>query len=377
VGRTIFAIFDDFPTAQRVATALEREGYDPTRMSVVVPKPPGPFAQALRKDAAPPAERPAPAGGGTLEDITIAGLGPAGAAGPLTAALMELNSEPGGLIGSLGRLGFSEPAARHYYESLRRRQVLVAVESPENRARNAEVVMRRLGARAVEDLPSSMEEEHAGSAREEVLDKVTVPVVEEQLDVGKRQVSRGGVRVNSQIVEQPIEEKIQLREERVSVERRAVNREATEADLAAFKEGSIEIHETIEEPVISKRRRVVEEVIIGRETRERTESITETVRKTQVRVEPLAPDDPSSRAAADRLRIHNLQQAGRPAGEPVPENGPAYRYASDLARDERYQHADWSEIEPHARRGWEEQNEGTWEQFKDAVRSAWDKVSGH
>ena len=173
-------------------------------------------------------------------------------------------------------------------------------------------------------------------------------------------MTRGGVRVNSQIVEEAIQEQIQLREERVSVLRRPVSREATEADLAAFKEGSIEIHETIEEPVISKRRRVVEEVVIGRETRERTQSISETVRKTQVHVEPLAP----------------AGEPGGPASEPPSPYDPAYRYGSALAHDDRYRNADWSEIEPHARLGWEDRHGGTWDQFKDAVRSAWGKVNG-
>jgi uncharacterized protein (TIGR02271 family) len=80
---------------------------------------------------------------------------------------------------------------------------------------------------------------------------------------------------------------VSLREERVTVERRPVYRDATEADLAEFKDGTIEIHETVEEPVITKRRRVVEEIVIGRETRERMETISETVRRTQVKVEPL------------------------------------------------------------------------------------------
>lgn len=369
MGRTIFAIFDDFPTAQRVAGALERDGYDPTGMTVVVPKSVGDHGAPARKaDPVGPGERPA---AGALEDIAIPGLGLVAAAGPLSEVLSESSPDTGGLIGSLKRLGFSEPAARHYYESLRRRQVFFAMESPDDRVRNVEELMRRFGARAVEDIASVAGAEDRAApvpARDNFVEHVTVPVVEEQLDVGKRQVTRGGVRINSQIVEQPIQEIIQLREERVSVERRQVDREATEADLAAFKEGSIEIHETVEEPVISKRKRVVEEIIIGRETRERTQSISETVRRTQVNVESLAP--------ADQPVLHNAGEAGRPASERLDQFDPAYRYGSDLARDERYRHAQWSDVEPHARRAWEDQNGGTWEQFKDAVRAAWDKVSG-
>jgi uncharacterized protein (TIGR02271 family) len=364
VARTIFAIFDDFLTAQRVASALEREGFDLNAISVLAPN-----LLSRKLDAAGQPERPPSSGTGDLKEIAIPGLGGVAAAGALAESLGQSSTATGGLIPALTRLGFSEPAARHYFECLRRRQVLLTLDAPETRTRGAVEVMRRFGARAVEEIdtgapppngkPPLAPRETAPretAARENLRDQVTVPVVEEQLDVQKRQVSRGGIRVNSQIVEQPIQESIRLREEHVSVERRPVDREATEADLAAFKEGSIEIHETIEEPVISKRRRVVEEVIIGRETRERTQSISETVRKTQVNVEQLTP----SRASA----------------KPAPEDDPAYLYGADLARDERYRHAEWSEIEPHARRQWEARNGGTWEQFKDAVRTAWDKVSG-
>ena len=82
-----------------------------------------------------------------------------------------------GLVASLVRLGFSEPAARHYYESLRRRQVMIAVEAPDNRARNAVELMRRLGARAVEEAPTldaPRDPAVPASTNEAVVDHVTV-----------------------------------------------------------------------------------------------------------------------------------------------------------------------------------------------------------
>ena len=55
---------------------------------------------------------------------------------------------------------------------------------------------------------------------------------------------------------------------------------------------------------------------------------------------------------------------------------PAYRYGYVLATDPRYRDRDWDVIEPEARRGWSEHGRGTWEEFKDAVRRAWDRVRG-
>jgi uncharacterized protein (TIGR02271 family) len=98
-------------------------------------------------------------------------------------------------------------------------------------------------------------------------------------------VQRGVVRVHRRITETPIEEQVTLNEEHAVVERRPVDRPATSADLAAFKEGEMEIRETTEEPVVSKTARVVEEVSIGKEASERTETVSDTVRRTDVDVE--------------------------------------------------------------------------------------------
>ena len=124
-----------------------------------------------------------------------------------------------------------------------------------------------------------------------------MPVVQEELQVGKRAVSKGGVRVIQRVTETPVKEMIRLRDERATIERRPVDRPAEEADFANFKEGTIEVRETIEEPVVAKTARVVEEVVVGKEVQERTETVADTVRRTDVEVERLGPD--GSRRSAD------------------------------------------------------------------------------
>ena len=116
-------------------------------------------------------------------------------------------------------------------------------------------------------------------------------VVEEELKVGKRSVARGGVRVFSRVVEVPVEQSVTLRTERTDVQTRAVDRPATEADFAAFKEGSIEVHDTAEEAVVAKSARVVGEVEIAKHVTERAETVRDTVRKTEVEVEQIGVDD--------------------------------------------------------------------------------------
>jgi len=119
-----------------------------------------------------------------------------------------------------------------------------------------------------------------------------IPIIEENLEVGKRTVQTGGVRVRSRIVEKPVEEELRLRQERVFVERTPVDRPASEADFTTFKEGEMEVTEHAEVPVVNKEARVVEEVNLGKDVDTRNETVRDTVRKTEVDVENL--EDKSS-----------------------------------------------------------------------------------
>jgi len=118
---------------------------------------------------------------------------------------------------------------------------------------------------------------------------VKIPIVEEQLRVGKREVNRGAVRVRSYIVEEPVHEEVRLREEHVEVERRPVDAptrpvvKGSPEDL--LQEKTIEVSERAEQAVVGKEARVTEEVLVNKSAGERTERIDETVRRTKVEVE--------------------------------------------------------------------------------------------
>ncbi|HEY1403883.1 MAG TPA: YsnF/AvaK domain-containing protein, partial [Pyrinomonadaceae bacterium] len=102
--------------------------------------------------------------------------------------------------------------------------------------------------------------------------------------VGKREVERGGVRVESRVEERPVTEEVHLREERVHVERRPVDRPVTNAD-EAFREGTLEVTERAEEAVVAKTAHVVEEVVVGKQVEEHTETVHDTLRRTDVDVQ--------------------------------------------------------------------------------------------
>jgi len=115
----------------------------------------------------------------------------------------------------------------------------------------------------------------------------SIPIIEENLQVGKREVETGGVRLRSRIIERPVEEHLRLREERVNVTRNPVNRPVGENELNTFREGTIEMTEHAEVPVVNKEARVVEEVSLNKEVEERDEVVRDTIRKTEVDVENL------------------------------------------------------------------------------------------
>jgi uncharacterized protein (TIGR02271 family) len=123
-----------------------------------------------------------------------------------------------------------------------------------------------------------------------------IPIIEERLRVGKREVGHGRVRIRSYVVETPVQEQVTLHQERVDVERRPVDRPLTDADRALFQERVIEATETAEEAVVAKEARVVEEVALRKTAEERTETVRDTVRRTEVEVED---DRAAARTSAD------------------------------------------------------------------------------
>ena len=204
-----------------------------------------------------------------------------------------------------------------------------------------------------------------------VTEQRAIPVVQEELQVGKRVVQRGGVRVFRHVTETPVHETVHLREEHVSVERRPVNQPADAADLASLKDESFEVRESAEEAVVAKSARVVEEVVVGKEVTERDQVINETVRRTDVEVEQLAGGMDDS-----AFRSHWSSKYGA-AGGKYEDYALAYQYGASLAADERYRNYRFSDVEPDIERDWTSQHAGQpWSRVKDAVRYGWERIPG-
>lgn len=327
--QTIVGLFDDHSDAHRAVEELQSSGFD----------------------------------NGAIQTITSA-EGSASALRDLTATI-------------------SEPDVHFYQEGVRRGGTLVTVLADETRASEAARILSRYN---MVDVDTRNAEYRSAGANVNLRDyhdqDVVLPVVEEELQVSKRSVERGRFRVYTRVTERPVEQQVTLRDETVHVERRPVDRavDLNEANTL-FQERSMEATELHEEPVVRKRARVVEEVVIRREVQDHTETVRDNVRRTRVDVDQAQ----SSSAAGTTLsgyesfdtdfRSYHSQNLAS-SGYSYDDYSPVFRYGHSLGTDERYSSGDWTTVEPEARRHWEEQNPGTWDQFKDSVRYSWDKARG-
>ncbi len=133
------------------------------------------------------------------------------------------------------------------------------------------------------DLDTPMEYGAQTGQRKIHSDDETIPVVEERIRIGKRETGHGRVRVRAYTVEEPVNESVELRDERVEIERRSVDRPAV-ADQD-YLDRTLEAEEYREEAVVQKEARVVEEIGLRKTSDTHTETVSDTVRRTEVEIE--------------------------------------------------------------------------------------------
>jgi len=270
-----------------------------------------------------------------LGSLAIPGVGPIVAAGWLVATLAGAGAgaAAGGLVGALTSAGIDEADARHYAEHIGRGGTLVSVRAPDEHASRVESMLEH-GDVALAGAAGQPRATGAGGQTASATAGVSddkIEVVKEELSVGKRQVETGGVRVTTRVVEHPVEEKVNLHEERVVVERRPVNYPLSGPAADAFRERTIEARATSEQPVVSKEARVVEEIGLRKEATDRVETVRDTVRETKVDVEQ-SPDRTatSGRGGGATGDGPGASAMARGAGEKVADNS-VTRAVDDIA----------------------------------------------
>ena len=134
---------------------------------------------------------------------------------------------------------------------------------------------------------------------------IRVPVVEERLQVGTRQVELGEVEIRKTVESEQVSVPVELMREHVQVSRIDVaDRPASAAELAdGFREATIRVPVRGEEALISKEALVTGEVVIDRERVTERETVGDTVRREHVTVdEDYEQDGPNVTKQARRPR---------------------------------------------------------------------------
>jgi uncharacterized protein (TIGR02271 family) len=233
----------------------------------------------------------------TRDNITMVEGSPHGASSTTNQTSTSRSSEPRGFWESLGDLFLPDEDRYTYAEGLSRGGYLVTVKVTDAQYERALDILDDEGTVNIEERAQAWRSEgwtgweqgrkaeygQSGAPSSSTRNE-SIPIVKENLQVGKREVNQGRVRVRSYVVEKPVQEQVTLREETVSVERRPVDRPLTGTE-DAFRERTIEAQGKREEAVVNKQARVTEEVVLKKDANQRTETVSDKIRETKVEVD--------------------------------------------------------------------------------------------
>lgn len=356
MARTVVAIYDDFQSANSAVRDLVDSGFPRDNISLIANNSRGEYGYTGTDTASNVGtssesvadETGAGAGVGAgigaaiggiggllvgLGALTIPGIGPIIAAGPLAVALSTLTGAgvgavaggvTGGLLGALIGLGIPEEEAGYYAEGVRRGGVLLTIQAEDQ---NTDQVMDILNRHNPIDINSRVEQ--------------------------WRSQGWSGYDPNAQAYDRSAD---------VTSERQDFDRERRDFDRST--------DTSLERPDYDRsttgmtgemRDRDYDRSMTGM-TGGMGQMDTETYR---------AEFDPEYSVYRTHYTTY-LENSGYPYDYYVP----AYRYGYGLANNPNYRGRSWEMIEMDARRDWERDQPGTWERVKDAIRNAWDDVTG-
>ncbi|MFD2512403.1 YsnF/AvaK domain-containing protein [Pontibacter locisalis] len=263
--QTVIGIFDYGVDAQMAAQELERSGIPNNKIDIAV--------RGARDKSSAAGSKPSPSNpnmGGPTN----------------TTATTPDSKRDSDFFNSLFD---NREESSKYYETAKNGSIVTVHTDSKEQAKKAAEILDKLGAVDVDERSAQRRTMSSSDKGKWTNSSASIPVVEENMQVGKREVETGGVRMRSRIIERPVEEKLRLREEHVHVERKPVNRPANEKDLANFKGSETTMTEHAEVPVVNKEARVVEEVRLGKDVEQHNETIRGTERKTDVEIDRLNP----------------------------------------------------------------------------------------
>ena len=439
MAKTVVGLFDTAAEAQSVVQELVNSGFERADISLVANNAKGQYGnyKEVGADSSSAAEGAGAGavGGGVLGGVlgllvgvgalAIPGIGPVLAAGPLAAALgaagastlvgAGIGAAAGGIIGALVGAGIPEEDAGFYAEGVRRGGTLVLVKSSDDMAQRAYDTMRRYGAVDVDERSSSWRQSGwnsfdpnadtytgttdvddkwersskvgtvggavAGAATGAAIGSAAGPVGTAIGGVAGA-VTGAGVGAAGDVAGESYEEG----DYKTTNTSRTYDTTNTTSRDYNTSTGATDIDDKWER---SSKVGTAGGAVAGAATGAAIGAVGGPVGMAVGGVAGAATGaavgaagDVAGESAEDAygrydndFRTH-YQSTATSSGYTYDQYAPVYRYGYGLANDPMYRDRDWSTIESDARTRWEERNPGTWEQFKDSVRYAWDKARG-
>jgi len=215
-------------------------------------------------------------------------------------------------------------------------------------------------------------ERTATSDRTATEGQIRVPVVEERLNVEKRQGEMGSVDIRKEVETEQVSIPVELRHEEVSIDEVDVrDRPVAAGDLDnAFQEGTIRVPVRGEEAVVKKEAFVTGEVVVDREMKTERQTISDTVRKEHVEVDENYRRD---RASFEEHFNKSRSNTGKAADtRSFADAEPHYRRGYEAGHDERYAGRDFKDVEPELRRS--HSGNDAWEHLREQISEGFNRA---
>jgi uncharacterized protein (TIGR02271 family) len=322
--------------------------------------------------------------------LAIPGVGPFIAAGALGAALTgaAVGAGVGAVAGALIGLGIPKEEAEYYEGEVRGGRTLVTVQS-DGRYEEARSIMRDHGAYDFEDrgteramtrgasLAGGTGGARSGmsSAGADTAGQQRMQLREEELRAEKRQVETGQVTLGKDVVEERRSMDVPVTREEVTIERQPVERRPSDRPIDEG-DRTIEVPVREERVDVEKQPVVYEEVGVGKRAVTETQSVSDTVRREEARVD--REGDVNIRGWNDVMPSYRQrwQQRYGGTGGRWEDYEPNYRYGYEMRSRPEYSGRSFSEVEPSMRSDWERRYPNTpWDRARDNVRETWDEAT--
>jgi uncharacterized protein (TIGR02271 family) len=213
------------------------------------------------------------------------------------------------------------------------------------------------------------------SVRGDPTKEQAVQLREEELRVQKQPVETGHVTIGKDVVEERRTMEVPVTREEVTVERRPVERQPSDRPIDDTSR-TLEVPVREEHVEVEKRPVVYEEVGVGKREVTETQSVSETVRREEARIE--REGDVNVRGWNEAMPTYRQrwQQRHGTTGGRWEDYEPSYRYGYEMRSRPEYRGRSFSQVEPGMRSDWERRYPNTpWDRARENIRETWDETT--